>query len=66
MIHGVLVDVLKPHAARLIETLCPEPDVSDDFSPYNEGRVAHVKVVADPPSSASETQSCRGEASFYV
>jgi HUS1 checkpoint protein len=30
--HDVLVDVLKPHeVARLIEPLCPEPDVSSIF-----------------------------------
>jgi HUS1 checkpoint protein len=30
--HDVLVDVLKPHeVARLVEPLCPEPDVSSMF-----------------------------------
>jgi hypothetical protein len=58
--HDVLVDVLKPNeVARLIEPLCPEPDVSDYFLPCDEGCGADIKVVAYPPSPTTEAQNCR-------
>lgn len=65
--HDVLVDVLKPHeVARLIEPLCPEPDVSSFVLPYNKGHGTHVTLVAHPSPSASKGQNCRGEAPSYV